>query len=210
MHLALEKLVENYPELGECVPDLEQTFAFLCTCYRNGGKVLVCGNGGSAADSDHIVGELMKGFVMPRRIPGEARQKLRDMYPEQGDYIADHLQGALPTISLASHTALMTAFSNDIAPDMVFAQQVYGYGKPGDVLIGISTSGNSKNVLYAVQVARICGVQTIGFTGKSGGAMRSLCDVTVRVPRDATLEIQERQLPIYHTLCGMLEEAFFS
>jgi phosphoheptose isomerase len=210
MHIALEKLVEKYPDLAECVPDLERTYETLMECYQHGGKVLVCGNGGSAADSDHIVGELMKGFVLPRRVPAETRQNLLDAFPEDGAYLADHLQGALPTISLVSHTALMTAFSNDVAPDLVFAQQVYGYGQSGDTLIGISTSGNSKNVMYAMQVARVRGLHTIGFTGRYGGKLKALCDITVRVPRDSTLDIQERQLPIYHTLCGMLEEAFFA
>ncbi|HEX8684322.1 MAG TPA: SIS domain-containing protein, partial [Ardenticatenaceae bacterium] len=142
-------------------------------------------------------------------VPEAMRQRLNEMYPELGEYLADHLQGALPTISLVSQTALMTAFINDVAADMVFAQQVYGYGVEGDALIGISTSGNSGNVLHALRVARAKGVRTIGITGQSGGAMLDLCDVTLRVPFRDTTDVQERHLAIYHTLCAMLEARFF-
>lgn len=205
----LNKLATKYPDLQPVLPDLQRAFETLAACYQQGGKVLICGNGGSASDSEHLVGELMKGYLAPRPVPQAMRQHLNQLFPAEGDYLADHLQGALPTISLVSQTALMTAFINDVAADMVFAQQVYGYGEPGDALIGISTSGNSVNVLHALRVARAKGVRTIGITGQSGGGMVALCDVTVRVPFQTTTDIQERHLAIYHTLCAMLEERFF-
>jgi D-sedoheptulose 7-phosphate isomerase len=205
----LDKLTAKYPDLEPCLPDLQRTFEILTACYEQGGKVLICGNGGSASDSEHLVGELMKGYLAPRPVPEAMRQRLNDLYPELGEYLADHLQGALPTISLVSQTALMTAFINDVAADMVFAQQVYGYGVEGDALIGISTSGNSGNVLHALRVARAKGVNTIGITGQSGGAMLDLCDVTLRVPFRDTTDVQERHLAIYHALCAMLEARFF-
>jgi D-sedoheptulose 7-phosphate isomerase len=206
----LQLLVEKYPELAVCLTDISAAFSVLEMTYRNGGKLLICGNGGSAADCEHIVGELMKAFTLPRRIPQTTQQKLIDFFGAEGQKLAANLQGALSAISLISHTALMTAYMNDVEPDMVFAQQVYGYGKPGDVLLGISTSGNSQNVIYALQVARIMGLKTIGLTGKSGGKMRDLCETIICVPAETTVAIQERHLPIYHALCTMLEEAFFS
>ncbi|TJY43558.1 SIS domain-containing protein [Cohnella pontilimi] len=211
MYAILDKLYAKYPELQPaCSADIFQAFELLRTCFRNGGKVLICGNGGSAADAEHIVGELMKGFMLQRPVPSSFRDKLSAVDAESAGYIVQHLQGALPAISLVSHTALSTAFANDAAPDLVFAQQVYGYGKPGDVLIGISTSGNSANVLHALRVAKALGMGTIGLTGRSGGRMKALCDAAVCVPFDSTPDIQERHLPIYHALCILIEEEFFS
>jgi D-sedoheptulose 7-phosphate isomerase len=184
-------------------------YARLVETYSRGGKVLVCGNGGSAADAEHLVGELMKGYLAKRPVPTETRDNLLALFPMEGQYLADHLQGALPTISLVSQSSLITAYANDVAADMIFAQQVYGYGKPGDALLAISTSGNSKNIVHAAQVARAQGVIAIGMTGASGGALRNVCYVTVRVPSDVTAEIQERQLAIYHAVCAMLEQEFF-
>lgn len=210
MNSVLEQLIRKYPELSQCADDIQKTFETLNSCYSNGGKVLLAGNGGSASDCEHIVGELMKGFMSKRPISADMRAKLQQINgADEGNYLADHLQGALPAISLVSHTALMTAYANDVAADMIFAQQVYGYGKPGDVLIGLSTSGNSRNVLRAIQVARCLGMKTIGFTGKDGGRMKELCDVTIRVPFDSTPDIQERHLPIYHAVCIMLEKEQF-
>ena len=210
MNPMLAKLVAKYPDLAECLPDIEKAVALLSDAYGKGGKVLICGNGGSAADSEHLVGELMKGYLRPRPISAAMRQALVAAHPADGQYLADHLQGALPAISLVSQTALLTAYANDVAADMVFAQQVYGYGRAGDVVIGISTSGRSKNVIYALQVGRALGLGTLGFTGQGGGLMPALCDVTIRVPWTQTADIQERQLAIYHALCGLLEEAFFA
>ncbi len=209
MSLALEALFEKYPDIAACRDDVVAAYEIMRESYANGGKALFCGNGGSASDSEHIVGELMKGFMSRRPVPEAERARWIEAYGEEGHYLADHLQGGLPAISLVSHTALLTAFINDVAADMMFAQQVYGYGKPGDVLVGLSTSGNSANVVRAVQVAKLRGLKTIGLTGRAGGKMASLCDVTIRVPKDATPDVQERHLPIYHAICIMLEEEFF-
>ena len=206
----LAELVRRYPELEACVPDIEQAFELLMVCYGDGGQVLVCGNGGSAADSEHIVGELMKGFLSRRPVDAGTRTLLADAFPDDGAYLADNLQGALPAISLVGHVALTSAYANDVAPDMVFAQQVYGYGRTGDVLLALSTSGTSSNVVRALQVARARGLRTIGLTGRGGGRMRELCDVAICVPFDGVVEIQERHLPVYHALCTMLEAAFFA
>jgi len=209
MHPVFDTLLSKYPELTVCIDDLMQVFQRLAQTYRQGAKVLICGNGGSAADAEHIVGELMKGYLSGRPVSAAVRSRLTTAFPQDGVYLADHLQGALPTLSLASQMSLITAYANDVAPDMIFAQQVYGYGKAEDALIAISTSGNSKNVVYAAQVARAQGLATIGMTGASGGALRAICDITVRVPRELTAEIQECQLAIYHALCAMLEAEFF-
>lgn len=178
--------------------------------YRSGGKLLVCGNGGSAADSEHIVGELMKGFNKKRPVEPAFREKLVDLYAEEGNLLADNLQGALPAISLTSQTALLTAFSNDVAPEMVFAQQVFGYGSRGDILLGISTSGNSVNVINALMVAKAIGMDTIALTGRDGGKMAEIADVSIVVPQVKTPKIQERHLPIYHTICSIVEEELFA
>ena len=206
----LDQLVDKYPDLRSCLSTVQDAIDMLAGCYRQQGKLLVCGNGGSAADCEHIVGELMKGFFLKRPVPTDVRQKLNEAFPDNGDYLADHLQGALPAISLASHTSLITAFINDVAADMVFAQQVYGYGRAGDVVLGISTSGNSPNVLHALQVGRTMGLHTIGLTGDSGGKMKDLCDVTICVPWTRVDAIQERHLAIYHVLCAAVEAEFFS
>ena len=208
MHPLIEQLLLEYQDLQDCASTVQAAFEVLRDAFAGGGKLLVCGNGGSAADSDHIVGELMKGFMVRRPVPERVRTALS--HTSDGIYVADHLQGALPALSLVSQTALNTAVANDVAADMIFAQQVYGYAKPGDALLAISTSGNSSNVLFALQVARALGVRTIGLTGRTGGRMKEFCDVTVCVPKDATPGIQERHLPIYHALCIMLEDEFFS
>jgi D-sedoheptulose 7-phosphate isomerase len=204
-----DRLIVKYPELESCRGDLEGAYQLLKACFLGGGKLLACGNGGSAADSEHIVGELMKGFLQRRPLPDDLRRRLATAYPEEGNYLADHLQGALPAISLVNQVALNTAFANDVAPEMVFSQQVYGYGRPGDILLGISTSGNALNVLQAVQVARVLGLTTLGLSGADGGKLRALCDITIRVPWTATADIQERHLPVIHALCAKLENEFF-
>ena len=206
---ALTVLMRKYPDLSICKADIEKAFLLIEDTYRKGGKLLICGNGGSAADSEHIVGELMKGFILKRKISDNVRAKIKEVSKTNGDYISDHLQGALPAISLVSHSALISAFSNDIAPDMIFAQQVFGYGKPEDTFLGLSTSGNSKNVIYAAETAKAMGMHTIAFTGKSGGNLKHICDCTVLAPSENTPTIQEYHLPIYHTLCVMIENEFF-
>jgi D-sedoheptulose 7-phosphate isomerase len=205
----IQTLITRYPDLSPCADDVRTTYDILRDTVHAGRKILVCGNGGSASDAEHIVGELMKGYMLKRPLPTNVRERLRGFFPDEGDYLADHLQGAIQAIALGSHTALTTAFANDVAPDMIFAQQVYGYGQPGDTLLALSTSGNSGNVVRAVQVACAMGLHTIALTGQSGGKLKTLCDVTIRVPSDRTPDIQERHLPIYHALCEALEAEFF-
>ena len=206
----IKQLIATYPDLESSTQDIEAAFQALQTCYQNGGKVLTCGNGGSAADSEHIVGELMKGYLLKRPLSEEMRAKLISTSPEDGDYLARNLQGAMPAISLVSQTSLLSAIANDTAADMVYAQQVYAYGHRGDALIGLSTSGNSRNVILAMQVARALGLHTVGLAGSTGGKLKSVCDVCICVPAENTPNIQERHLPIFHVLCAMLEEEFFS
>lgn len=209
MNDSFETMRVHYPDLAACLPDLARAARLLRETFARGGKLLLCGNGGSAADAEHIVGELMKGYLRLRPIPDALRETLVAAYPDDGEYIAAHLQGALPAFSLVSQTSFLTAYANDVAADMLFAQQVFGYGAPGDALLALSTSGNSKNVLHALRVARVRGVTTIGFTGRTGGAMLALCDVCIRAPFDTTAEIQERHLVMYHALCATLEQEFF-
>ena len=209
MHPSLTALLAKFPAMDALVPNLERAHDTLVACYQAGGQVLICGNGGSAADAEHVVGELMKGYLSRRPVPASLRQSLTETYGEAGAYLADHLQGGLPAISLVSHSGLLTAIVNDIAGDMIFAQQIYGYGRPGDVLLAISTSGNAADVLHAVRVARVRGLRTIGFTGRTGGHLAPLVELPLCVPADRTADIQERHLAIYHALCAMLEEALF-
>lgn len=209
LSIMINSLIERYPELESCRQAVLKTFDIIRYCYMNNAKVLICGNGGSAADAEHIVGELMKGFMLKRRLDSNSVERLKASYPEDWRYLSDHLQGALPAISLVSHTALSSAYSNDVAAEMFFAQQVYGYGRQGDVLLGLSTSGNSKNVVNAIKVAKAFGIKCIGFTGENGGILGAICDVAIKVPSNETFRIQEYHLPVYHTLCAMLEETFF-
>ena len=192
-------LFERYPQLNTCAEDIENALSLMIDTYNKGGKILVCGNGGSAADADHIVGELMKGFKLPRKVTDEKiPQELREK-----------LQGALPAISLCAHTSLMTATINDNDADMIFAQQVYGYANENDLLIAISTSGNSKNVMNAVKVAKALDVKVIALTGETGGALKEMADVTICAPSNETYKIQEYHLPVYHWLCAKVEEYFY-
>ncbi len=205
----LRAMMERHPGLMPCRESIVEAFNILRTCFEGGGKILICGNGGSAADSEHIAGELMKGFLSKRPIAGADRERLLTAYGSEGARIADRLQEALPAIPLTSSTPLMLAIANDVSPDMVFAQQVYGYGKEGDVLMALSTSGNAVNVIEAVKVAKAFGLRTIALTGKSGGGLYGFCDTTIRVPAEATHEVQEFHLPVHHTLCAMLESELF-
>lgn len=197
----MEHLMRRYPELRSMEADILNAFAMIRETYEKGGKLLICGNGGSASDADHIVGELMKGFYLPRRLP-EAEQ---EAFGELGRY----LQGALPAIALTQHAALSTAFLNDVEPFMVFAQQVYGYGQAGDLLLCLSTSGNSRNVINAARVGKARGLKILSMTGKDGGELKDFSDICLIVPADITADIQEYHLPIYHALCAMTEDAFF-
>ena len=203
----IDELIQRYPVLGTCRDSISLATDRIIEAYTKGNKIMVCGNGGSAADSLHIVGELMKAFACPRQLPPDLQKQLSQC--EHGDYIAKNLQMALPTISLVSEAGLLTAYANDVAPDMNFAQQVFGQGKEGDILITISTSGNSANVIYAAEVARACGIQTISMTGLSGGRLRNFADILINVPEDETFKIQELHLPVYHAMCLAVETEFY-
>ena len=205
----LEELTSRYPVLEAVKGQVLAAYEILRDCYAGGGKVLIAGNGGSCEDSEHIVGELMKGFVKRRPVSGEFAAALREADANRGEELASCLQGGLPAIALTGHAGLSTAFLNDVNGKMIYAQQLYGYGKKGDVFIGISTSGNAENVMYAVAVAKASGIRTIGLTGKNGGKMAEACDCAIVVPADETFKIQELHLPIYHALCLMLEEHFY-
>lgn len=201
------KIIGSRSELRVLQDDICRTFSYIVNSFEQGGKLLVCGNGGSAGDADHIVGELMKGFMKKRRIPQELKEALSKY--REGEDISNKIQMALPAISLSSHASLITAFSNDIEYDTAFAQQVYGYGRKGDVLIGISTSGNSRSVVNAMVTAKAIGMVTIAFTGRGGGRLTELADVTLKAPADSTWEIQDMHSTIYHALCAMVEEYFW-
>lgn len=204
----LRQLTEKYPKLAACTGDIQAAFEALKETYENGGKLLTCGNGGSGADSEHIVGELMKEFIVKRPLNAAMKAALSE-FGEEGRMLGEYLQGALPAITLTSNISLSTAYANDAKPELVFAQQVMGYGNSGDVLLAISTSGNSNNVIYAVETAKAKGMKTIGLTGETGGRLKSLCDICICAPSGVTYEIQEYHLPIYHALCIMIEEVFF-
>ena len=195
----MNELLNRYPVLSECKADICAAVELIFNTYKAGGKLLLCGNGGSAADCEHIVGELLKGFksmrkVSDERLPQEIRQKL---------------QGSLPAISLPSQSAIISAYSNDISPEMVYAQLVYGYAKPEDLVIGLSTSGNSKNVVRAIEVASCLGVKSIAMTGKSGGKLSEIATVAIKAPETETYKVQELHLPIYHYICAEIERRFF-
>jgi D-sedoheptulose 7-phosphate isomerase len=213
MKTSVEKLYQDFfdqfPELSSCSSEISGAFEAICNCYRAGGKLLVCGNGGSASDAEHIVGELMNKFAFRRPAPVQILDRLNELGVKNADYLFSKLEQGLAAISLVSQTSLMTAIINDIGADMVFAQQVYGYGKAGDVLLALSTSGNSTNVVNAVNVARAVGMSTIGFTGEDGGIMKELCHITIRVPERITCKVQQLHLPVYHLLCSMVEDEFF-
>jgi D-sedoheptulose 7-phosphate isomerase len=202
-------ITERYPELTGQRDNIIAAYKILEECYLNGGKLLVAGNGGSAADSEHIVGELMKGFENPRKLSGDYKAELKKADAELGVVLGENLQGALPAIALDGHLALSTAYMNDCEPLLCFAQQVNGFGNKGDVFLGISTSGNSKNIIYAAVVAKAKGMKVIGLTGAKDSKLSEKADVTIRSTQTRTYMIQEHHLPIYHCLCLMLEDRFF-
>ena len=206
-HLAL--LINRYPVLEPVKEAIFQAYCLLEKCYEGGGKLLIGGNGGSSADSEHIVGELMKGFCKKRQVPEAFAGKLMEADKERGKYLAEKLQQGLPAIALTGHTALSTAYLNDVDGLLTIAQQLYGYGKKGDVFLGISTSGNSENILYAAAAARAMEIPVIALTGKDGGRLAEAADMAIIVPEQETYRIQELHLPVYHALCLMLEERFF-
>ena len=203
-----EDLFARYPALEACRNQVKAAYEALLATYRAGGKVLCCGNGGSASDSEHIVGELLKKFKKHRDIPADLKAKLLAAGPE-GAQLAEKLEGSLGAVSLLSMSGILTAFANDVGWDEAYAQQVLGLAKPGDALVVLSTSGNSRNCVLAAVLARALGVKTIGLTGEKGGRFRDVCDVAVCVPACETFKIQEYHLPVYHALCAMLEDELF-
>jgi D-sedoheptulose 7-phosphate isomerase len=206
----LQEMLNRYNGLNYLEDAVLNAVEIIIECYRKNGKVLVCGNGGSSSDADHIVGELMKSFEGDRQLDPELKHKLKTISPGRGNLLADKLQQGLPAISLSAHNALITAIANDISGEMIFAQQVTGLGNSGDVLIGLSTSGNSQNVVDALIVAKAKGLYTIGFTGETGGRMKEYCDVLLNVPEKRTAFVQELHLPLYHTICMMVENEIFN
>lgn len=205
----LNRLFERFPRLNNCEEETKSAVELIVDCYKNNRKLLICGNGGSASDSLHIVGELMKSFVLPRKLKNEYTEKIKEIFPENAEYFIKNLQGTLPAISLVSETALTTAYSNDNSANLCFAQQVLGYGNNNDILIAISTSGNSKNVIYASQIAKIKNMKVISLTGRDGGKLKEFSDININVEEQETFIIQEYHLPIYHTLCLAVENEMF-
>ena len=206
MKVSIEELLGRYPVLKKEKDNIVSALDIMTETYQNNGKLLVAGNGGSAADAEHIVGELMKGFVEPRKLSKEYVEKMKTIDSEMGKELGEKLQGALPAISLVGHIALSTAYLNDVDPLLGFAQQLNGYGQNNDVFLAISTSGNSKNILYACVVAKAKGMKVIGLTGRDGGKLKDIADITVVVPEMETYKIQELHLPIYHWWCLGLED----
>lgn len=198
------ELLERYPSLKNCREDIYKSYEIMAECLENGGKILCCGNGGSAADCDHFAGELLKGFLKKRPLPDSEKQKFGD------GFIADNLQKGLPVISLCAHSALITAFSNDAVPALVFAQQVYAYAKSGDVLLCFSTSGNSENIVYAAETAIAADMKVISVTGEKESALGRFSDICIKLPETETFKVQELTLPVYHCLAAMIEDKFFN
>lgn len=205
----LNNLIERYPVLEACKNESEKAANAIIDCYKNGGKVLICGNGGSCADGDHIVGELMKGFLKKRPISDEQKAEMKKNCPELDDETLSNLQCGLPAVSLPSITALNSAFCNDVDPELIYAQSLMGLGRKGDILIALSTSGNSKNVFAAAKVAKALGVTVIGMTGITGGKLKGISDICICVPETETYKIQELHLPVYHYLCAAVEDSFY-
>lgn len=206
----IDKLIERYSVLNVCKKDIEVAAEAMIESFNNGGKLLVAGNGGSCADSDHITGELLKSFCKKRIPSADFINQIKAIDADTGTYLADKLQGSLPAIALTNNTALMTASLNDVDGNVMFAQQVNGYGIKGDIFLGISTSGNSKDIVYSTVVAKARGLKTIALTGKTGGRLKTLAEICIVVPQNETFMIQELHLPVYHALCLEIEEAFWT
>lgn len=203
MSVIFDNLFIRFPVLDACREEILNAYKAIADCYDNGGKLLCCGNGGSAADCDHLVGELMKGFLKKRPLSDKEKADF------ENSFVADNLQKGLPAISLCAHSALMTAFANDEIPSLVFAQQVYAYAAKNDVLVAFSTSGNSENVVYAAQAAKAADIKIIAITGEKSSKLSEICDVCIRLPETETYKIQELTLPVYHCLAAMIEENYF-
>lgn len=206
----LNELLSRYPQLTSCKEDIENAVKAIINCYENGGKLILCGNGGSCADCDHIVGELMKGFLKLRPLGDDKKAEMKKNCDLVDDELLSKLQGGLPAISLPSITALNSAFCNDVDPELIYAQPLMSLAKENDILIGLSTSGNSKNVFVAVKVAKALGIKVIGLTGKTGGKLKGIADICICAPETETFKIQELHLPIYHYICAFVEEHFWN
>ena len=204
-----EELFTRYPKLEACRDSILEAFDALLAMYKNGGKLLLAGNGGSAADSDHISGELTKSFLFNRAIPSELEDNLVKLFGDDGKLLSEHLEGGLPAVPLTMMSASNTAFSNDKDPKTAFAQLVNALGKKGDIFLGITTSGNSENIIKALMVAKAKGIKSIALTGRTGGKCKGLADICICAPEDETFKIQELHLPIYHALCTMIESELF-
>ncbi|MBO6169588.1 MAG: SIS domain-containing protein [Bacteroidales bacterium] len=205
----LDELIVRYPALECCKEQVARAADILVDAFSHDAKLLTAGNGGSAADAEHIVGEMMKSFCLQKTLPSGYAEALYATDPEMGSVLRSHLQGALPAIALDGHISLSTAYMNDCEPLLCFAQQVNGYGRPGDVLLGISTSGNSRNILYAAVAAKARGMKVIGLTGARDNRLEKFSDVCIKVPETETFKVQELHLPVYHCLCLMVEKHFY-
>lgn len=205
----IDLLISRYLKLEKCRQQIVDTYLVLEECYEADGKLLIAGNGGSATDAEHIAGELMKRFKLPRPVPDEFVKSLQAVNSERGMILAKNLERGLMAIPLVAHEALSTAYLNDVDGLGVFAQQLYGFGRQGDVFLGISTSGSSENILNAAVVAKALGIKVIGLTGNDGGELAKVADIAIKVPEEETYMVQELHLPVYHCLCLMLEEKFF-
>ena len=206
----IKELISRYPALAVCEKDVTDATNTIIDCYKAGGKLILCGNGGSASDCDHIVGELMKGFLKKRPIGDEKKAEMKALSPNISEDVLGKLQLGLPAVALPSIAALNSAFCNDVEPEYIYAQSVLALGKKGDILIAMSTSGNAKNVFAAATVAKALGMTVISLTGESGGKLKELADIAIRVPETETFKIQELHLPIYHCICAKVEEYFFN
>ena len=209
IEILINELIKRYPALKLCKMDIVKAVNEVVICYKNNGQLLICGNGGSSSDADHIVGELMKSFLKERPLDVAFEDNLKKVSVERGAYIASKLENALPAISLNTHAALTSAISNDIDSDLIYAQQINGYGRKNDVLIAITTSGNSQNIIDAAITAKAKGLKVIGLSGQTGGELKQYCDVAICAPSTITPEIQEFHLPIYHTICQIVEDCIF-
>lgn len=205
----IRSFFERHDNLQFLKNDILQVGELLIRAFQDGHQLLICGNGGSCADGDHIAGEFLKGFLLKRPVKESLKNTMGEKYGEYGMEIANKLQQGLPTISLNTHSAAISAFCNDVDPELVYAQQVLAYGRPGDVLLGISTSGNAKNVAAAVMTANSLGLHTVGLTGKDGGLLGKLSDMALIMPQQETYRIQEEHLAVYHLLCAMVESELF-
>ncbi len=206
----LQDLMARRSELEPQTENIKKMLDMMIDTYNNGGKILVCGNGGSNSDAEHIVAELMKSFMLKRKLPNDLRQKMADMFGYDGEFLAENLQGSLPAINLNAHGSLISAYSNDVVSITGYAQQVYGYAKPEDLLICISTSGMARNVRYAAKLAKVMGIRVASLTGQSGGKLKYVSNCTIFAPSEDTHIIQEYHLSIFHFLCAAVESEFFA